>query len=384
MGKLLLAAACLFLIPTVSHAQEPVPDPIAAKITAAKDAFYAERDKAEEVLLAALARKEAAAKQTGDIKTIETVRAETEAFRKEGTLPKSVPLTTYNTSMKTARTKLENVYLATIKTYTQADKIEEAKELQAELIKLQQAIPNDPAPGPAANKNPTPGNFKGQSLRVLTFNIRHAAGENGLQRVADVIKSVDADLVALQFVDRNVGRSGKVDQAAELAKLTKLDFSEFGNNLKFGGGEFGNAIISRWPIKSFKHHLLPSPGGGEPRGLSAAVIELPNKTELHFWCLGLDRNDKNQRASLDYVTKLAAALPNQPIVLGGQLEEKPDHKIILELSKYWGRTTPFQPLKGQIDYLMYRPANRFQVLKPEALASDKFEFMPVWGELRVK
>jgi hypothetical protein len=111
-------------------ALEPQQDEIAKKITAAKDTFYAERDKAEQTLIDALMRKEATAKQAGDLKSLEAVRAELDAFRKEGKLPKLVPLTTYEMAMKSARTKLENVYLAAIKTYTQNDKIEQAKGVQ--------------------------------------------------------------------------------------------------------------------------------------------------------------------------------------------------------------------------------------------------------------
>jgi hypothetical protein len=106
------------------------------KITAAKDAFYAERDKAEQALIVLLEKKEAAAKQAGDLKALEAVRAELEAFRKEGKLPKSVPLTMYETAMKLARTKLQNIYLASIKSYTQKDEIDQAKELQAELERI--------------------------------------------------------------------------------------------------------------------------------------------------------------------------------------------------------------------------------------------------------
>jgi hypothetical protein len=133
MGKLLIVAAYLFLVQATSRAEEPAADPITAKITAAKDAFYAERDKAEQALIVLLEKKEATAKQAGDIKTIEAVRAESEAFRNEGTIPKLVPLTTYDTAMNQARAKLENAYAAGIKAYTLADKITEAKELKKNL-----------------------------------------------------------------------------------------------------------------------------------------------------------------------------------------------------------------------------------------------------------
>ena len=45
-----------------------------------------------------------------------------------------------------------------------------------------------------------------RTLRVLTYNIHHGEGTDGifdLSRQADIVKSVDADLVALQEVDQH-------------------------------------------------------------------------------------------------------------------------------------------------------------------------------------
>ena len=65
-------------------------------------------------------------------------------------------------------------------------------------------------------------------------------------RIARVIKSVKPDLVALQEVDNKAGRSGRVDQATELARLTGMR-PVFGANIPLQGGHSGNAILSRFP-----------------------------------------------------------------------------------------------------------------------------------------
>ena len=62
-------------------------------------------------------------------------------------------------------------------------------------------------------------------MRILTYNIHHGEGLDGridLPRIAAVIAAQRPDLVALQEVDRNARRSGGVDQAAELGRLTGL------------------------------------------------------------------------------------------------------------------------------------------------------------------
>ena len=54
-------------------------------------------------------------------------------------------------------------------------------------------------------------------------------------------------MVALQEVDNKTNRTGKIDQAAELSRLTKM-FYIFGSNIEFQGGHYGNAILSRFPV----------------------------------------------------------------------------------------------------------------------------------------
>ena len=49
----------------------------------------------------------------------------------------------------------------------------------------------------------------------MLWNIHHGEGTDGkidLQRLADVIAKESPDVVMLQEVDRNMPRSGKVDQ----------------------------------------------------------------------------------------------------------------------------------------------------------------------------
>ena len=49
-------------------------------------------------------------------------------------------------------------------------------------------------------------------LRVMTYNIHHAEGLDGkvdLERIANVIRQSNADVIALQEVDKNTGQIGR-------------------------------------------------------------------------------------------------------------------------------------------------------------------------------
>ena len=57
------------------------------------------------------------------------------------------------------------------------------------------------------------------------------------------------DIVALQAVDQNTGRSNGVDQAAALGKLTGMK-AVFSRAIDFDGGGYGNAVLTKLPVRS--------------------------------------------------------------------------------------------------------------------------------------
>ena len=87
-------------------------------------------------------------------------------------------------------------------------------------------------------------------LRVMTYNIHHGEGLDGkvdLLRIAQLIQREGADIVALQEVDKGVARTARRDLPAELAALTGMT-CVFSNNFPFQGGEYGNAVLTRFPV----------------------------------------------------------------------------------------------------------------------------------------
>lgn len=223
-------------------------------------------------------------------------------------------------------------------------------------------------------------------LRVLCYNIHHGEGVDGkldLEHIARVIRSVEPDVVALQEVDKNTQRTGKVDQPAELARLTGMQ-AAFGGNLAFQGGEYGNAVLSRWPITRRKNHLLPSFDRGEQRGVLEVEIAWPQAPQpLVFFATHLDHrsNDQERRESAKFINNLAAALGDRPALLAGDLNDTPDSSALKLFEQVWTRanreplpTIPVGQPKRQIDFILFRPANRWNVVEvkvlPEATASD--------------
>jgi len=100
------------------------------------------------------------------------------------------------------------------------------------------------------------------AVRVVTYNI--AALSLDRAAVVETLKRLNADVVALQEVDRNTARSGNVDQAQWLATQLGM-FHVFAPTIPLEGGEYGLAVLSRKPVTLVKAHRLPRLGKEEPR-----------------------------------------------------------------------------------------------------------------------
>lgn len=98
-------------------------------------------------------------------------------------------------------------------------------------------------------------------LRVVSYNIRHGTDADdtpSLDQIADVLAFLDADIVALQEVDMNLPRSQNQKQAARLAKYLNMGYV-FGEAMRYKTGSYGNAVLSRFPIRKYNVHPLPDP-----------------------------------------------------------------------------------------------------------------------------
>jgi len=223
-------------------------------------------------------------------------------------------------------------------------------------------------------------------IGVLSYNIHHGEGVDrklDLRRIADLIKSANPDLVALQEVDKGTQRTNRVDQPAELAHLTGMNVV-FGGNIRYEGGDYGNAVLSRLPIKRHKNHLLPLFDDGEQRGVLEVEVEMSKgggTVLLLATHLDHRKGDRERLASAAAINKLAAARAGQPAVLAGDLNDLPDSKTLRRFSTAWTRanekvlpTVPVDQPTRQIDFILFRPAERWKVIEvrvlDEAVASD--------------
>lgn len=234
-------------------------------------------------------------------------------------------------------------------------------------------------PSPAVAQGPPP-------LRVLTWNLHHGEGVDGkldLERIADRIRDVRADVVALQEVEQVTGRTGRVDQPAELGRLCGLSHV-FGKNLDFQGGGYGNAVLSRFPIRSSYNRRLPIVNNGEPRGVLVVELEIPGlPLPCTLLCTHLDHRpaDAERRLAAGVIQELATTGTTAPMLLAGDLNDTPESPVFKLFLQDWQwlqsgplPTIPVARPQQQIDFILTRPLNRWKLrdvqVLDEAVASD--------------
>ncbi|RYG12841.1 MAG: endonuclease/exonuclease/phosphatase, partial [Chitinophagaceae bacterium] len=148
------------------------------------------------------------------------------------------------------------------------------------------------------------------------------------------------------------------------------------------GGDYGVAILSRFPIANPVKLALPQVTKGEPRVLSSVDLTLPNRTLLTFSNTHLDatRPDSNRIAQMKTILATLGAKTNATLLVGDLNCEAKQEPIVL-LDQYFKRsclsncapTIPQdRPLKT-IDYIALRNADwsvKEHYVLPEVYASD--------------
>jgi endonuclease/exonuclease/phosphatase family metal-dependent hydrolase len=129
-------------------------------------------------------------------------------------------------------------------------------------------------------------------MKCVTYNIQYGLGQDGSYNLPHIAAEVaEADIIALQEVDRYWARSGMVDSPAVLAEHLPRHHWVYGANLDMDASiddgtritarrkQFGTMILSRWPILSSRNHLLPKWGDRQfhsiQQGMLEAVIDTP-------------------------------------------------------------------------------------------------------------
>jgi endonuclease/exonuclease/phosphatase family metal-dependent hydrolase len=227
-------------------------------------------------------------------------------------------------------------------------------------------------------------------LRVASYNIRKCIGldrQRRPERTIDVIAALQADIVALQEVDRRLGNRPATLDRCEIARCTDLEPLEVAAN-DVSLGWHGNAILTRKgsQVSDFLRLELP---GLEPRGaILAELVIAAGPMRIVAAHLGLTR--KMRRAQLATIAQQIRGRAPMPTLVLGDFNE-------------WSNDRGLEPL--QPDYRVHAPGRSFHAARPVAAldriaANDGFELvdagvaetpdsrrasdhLPVWADFQI-
>lgn len=234
------------------------------------------------------------------------------------------------------------------------------------------------------------------TFKVLSYNIHHAnppsvSDKIDLEAIAKVINDSGADLVGLQEVDVNTIRSGKSsNQAEDLGKMTGMHVF-FSKGIDYQGGEYGTAILSRYPIKEAERFELPDLEGlkAEPRTLAVVTVEVEGKW-VKFANTHLDYT--NAENNLLQVNKILEIFEGEklPVILVGDFNALPESASIQLLDQHFirsctvdcGFTIPQVQPNRTIDFIMASKDAPLKVIGHEVIdepyASDHLPVLAVY------
>jgi len=165
-----------------------------------------------------------------------------------------------------------------------------------------------------------------QRLRIMSYNTHHSEGMDGkldLERLARVITSQGPTLVALQELDSVTERANRVFQLEKIAKLTNMN-GVFAKAIPYGGGSYGNGILSKETPLSVKSTPVP---GAERRLLLMAEFE-----NYVFACTHLDGSEAYLDSAYAIIRREAVQW-KKPFIIAGDWNCRPDNKFIKNLKK---------------------------------------------------
>jgi endonuclease/exonuclease/phosphatase family metal-dependent hydrolase len=232
-----------------------------------------------------------------------------------------------------------------------------------------------------------------RALRVLTYNIHHGEGRDGvfdLERIASVINAAQPDLVALQELDQGTTRTQQHRELDELAQMTGLT-GFFGKTINYQGGEYGNGVLVNpaFEVLTTANHTMPNPASGEQRKVMELNLRIDDdgtSRRFDFFATHLDNSSgTNRQAQAEFINGLVVG-SNTPAILGGDFNSHEQEAPYDTLDTQWNDPTAANPGRpSQIDYVVDRAADQWRVVEQgrfivnttTAIASDHYPLLAV-------
>lgn len=186
-------------------------------------------------------------------------------------------------------------------------------------------------------------------MKIMSYNIHSGKDMDNVLDIPGISRVIFAeapDILALNEVRMGTTDVGGVEMARVIGEDNGMEW-RFGRTIYIAGGEYGNAILSRWPIR--ESTVVPvaelSPDERkphyEPRAALSCLIETPVGLVRAITChFGL--NDNEQVEAVKTVCSLID--DGIPTIFMGDLNVTPDNPVLAPIRGRLTDTAGAQPL----------------------------------------
>ena len=241
-------------------------------------------------------------------------------------------------------------------------------------------------------------------LTAMTYNIqsgRNLRRELDTAFAAEIIRSVQPDFVTLNEVRCRTQDVGDVNQADDVARQCGY-YPLFGRAIDYDGGEYGNALLTRLPLKAHEVVHIPDPvsrdgddvqrhqgqGFYEHRIILRAVLEAEGRS-LTVLCSHFGLNHSEQVNAVQTALEIAQKEEN-PVLLMGDFNLPPDAPELVPLLERFADTCaeekgiltwPADEPRVKIDYILY--AGGLKCLGVRSMATTNSDHRPLIAQFEV-
>ena len=230
----------------------------------------------------------------------------------------------------------------------------------------------------------------GHDMTLMTYNVRNCIGmdeKTDIGRVAEVIKRISPDVVALQEIDSVTRRSRGIDLIDTLARLTGM-YGYFSAAIDYDGGKYGIGMLCRHRPERINRFALP----GREELRTMILAEFPGYV---FAGTHLSLTEADRMASVSVIDSISSQYTcSRPFIVAGDFNSRPDedacslfgNKCVF-LNNTDEHTYPASDPVETIDYIMlYRESGCLveyvsSEVIDEPLASDH---RPLVVKIRIK
>jgi endonuclease/exonuclease/phosphatase family metal-dependent hydrolase len=227
-------------------------------------------------------------------------------------------------------------------------------------------------------------------LKVASYNIRKSVGTDRRrqpERIMQILAEVNADIVALQEVDRRFGT-----RVSTLSADAILDHSEY-MPVRFGIrqeslGWHGNAILVRKSVEVLDQRRIDLPSF-EPRGAVLADVKMDGRLVrvigMHLGLMGTTRL-KQAQAIVAYLEKIEGKAPT--VIMGDLNQWAPEGGCLAQFALHHTVIAPGpsfhsrRPMLGLDRIITSRDIKVEETgVHHSLLASRGSDHLPVWARL---